>query len=552
MTPPFPVMVETAVLRAIATVNGTKKCQVFLYRREQMDQPVAVETFDLASSEARAAFLAPLAGDVQADAEPLLLQLAAACADAASRKKKDKAAEDPFPAIEPWDQPVAGAELLDDLAALVCQYLVLPEHAAKVIALWVVHTYVISASEFTPYLGVTSPVRECGKSTLLDLLVSLAYRAQLTGGITAAALYRRIARHSPTMLLDELDTRLHGDSGELLRGVLNTGFHRSGRITICVGDDHHDEDFATFGPKVLAGIGRLWDTVASRSIPVRLARATKEQLAGLTKIRGDRIGAECYPFRRRCYRFAEDARDMLRIGDPVTPAALSARQADVWRPLLAVADLAGDHWPDTARSAALALHGIAEEEGDYGLLALQDVASIFATTGQPIILSTDIVKRLCAMEERPWPEYRRGNELSPRGLASLLGRFGIKPRTHRLDAGTTGKGYALTELQRVFDIYLPPTPPELSVTSVTSGFVTDVTDTKGGCGGERRRTMISRSDADAAVADAVLTPLEVARWLKIKPRQLDRLGVPCLRLGHRTHRYLRADVQRWLEGQRAP
>lgn len=54
-----------------------------------------------------------------------------------------------------------------------------------------------------------------------------------------------------------------------------------------------------------------------------------------------------------------------------------------------------------------------------------------------------------------------------------------------------------------------------------------------------------------AVKD-VLTRNEVAAWLQVRPRQLERLGVPCLRLGNKTLRYLRSDVLTWLEAKRAP
>ena len=37
----------------------------------------------------------------------------------------------------------------------------------------------------------------------------------------------------------------------------------------------------------------------------------------------------------------------------------------------------------------------------------------------------------------------------------------------------------------------------------------------------------------------VLTREQVAEWLQVRPRQLDRLGVPCLDLGHKTKRYRR-------------
>jgi hypothetical protein len=50
--------------------------------------------------------------------------------------------------------------------------------------------------------------------------------------------------------------------------------------------------------------------------------------------------------------------------------------------------------------------------------------------------------------------------------------------------------------------------------------------------------------------DSILTRDEVASWLKVKPRQIERLGVPVLSLGSKTKRYLGRDVLDWLEGQR--
>src|SRR5262249_6220447 len=156
----------------------------------------------------------------------------------------------------------------------------------------------------------------------------------------------RIDRLAPTMLLDELDTRLRSDGGESLREVLNCGFHRTGTATISVQvrNDWEDRDFKTFCPKVLAGIGSLWDTVESRSIPVRLRRASKAERAGLRKVDGDRIREECQPYRRKLLRLACDVRERLAVTAAVTPESLSARQCDVWRPLLALAAVTGGHW----------------------------------------------------------------------------------------------------------------------------------------------------------------------------------------------------------------
>ena len=49
---------------------------------------------------------------------------------------------------------------------------------------------------------------------------------------------------------------------------------------------------------------------------------------------------------------------------------------------------------------------------------------------------------------------------------------------------------------------------------------------------------------------AILTRDEVASWIKVRPRQVERMGVPCLDLGRRTKRYLAHDVLTWIEKHR--
>ena len=50
--------------------------------------------------------------------------------------------------------------------------------------------------------------------------------------------------------------------------------------------------------------------------------------------------------------------------------------------------------------------------------------------------------------------------------------------------------------------------------------------------------------------DAIWTTTEVAAWLKVKPRQVLRLGVPHMDFGRKTKRYLGRDVLSWLDKQR--
>jgi hypothetical protein len=323
---------ELEGLVAVARGSGRSK-DILIFNSDLPDYPIAADYGNPTSAAVRERLEARMSSVERIKCEILLRQLAnrVSITDSAIESTKQKSNEELVDAgSAAWDSAVATAELLEEIRTFINRYVALPEDADVAIALWLMHTYVPEASDYTPYLLITSPVRECGKSTLLDLLASLASRPQLTGGITAAALYRRIDRTAPTILLDELDTRLRGDGGENLRAVLNTGFHRNGKITLCVGDAHEDRDFRTFCPKALAGIGQPWDTVVSRSIPIRLSRASSAQLKALTKIRGDRLYADCEYLRRKLTRWAADEVEILKGSDPHVPESLGARQADVW------------------------------------------------------------------------------------------------------------------------------------------------------------------------------------------------------------------------------
>ena len=54
--------------------------------------------------------------------------------------------------------------------------------------------------------------------------------------------------------------------------------------------------------------------------------------------------------------------------------------------------------------------------------------------------------------------------------------------------------------------------------------------------------------------DAILTALEVAEWLNLRnakgvpqPRQVQRLGIPAIRMSRKTLRYKAATVTKWIE-----
>ncbi len=88
--------------------------------------------------------------------------------------------------IEPWPDPVDGAALLNDLAALFLKFLALPTSTAEVLALWTVDAHAHDAAQISPILAFVSPEKRCGKTTALSVLQGLVPRALPAANITAA------------------------------------------------------------------------------------------------------------------------------------------------------------------------------------------------------------------------------------------------------------------------------------------------------------------------------------------------------------------------------
>jgi hypothetical protein len=112
---------------------------------------------------------------------------------------------------------------------------------------------------------------------------------------------------------------------------------------------------------------------------------------------------------------------------PDMPDGIEDRDADVWEPLLAIADLAGGDWPERARRAAVALVAAAavDHKQSLGIQLLADLRTVF---GDDEVMATEtILEQLDALEESPWGDLR-GKPLDARGLASRLRKYEVHPR----------------------------------------------------------------------------------------------------------------------------
>jgi putative DNA primase/helicase len=347
--------------------------------------------------------------------------------------------------VEPSAEPVDGAALLNNLRQIFRRYVVLPTGADIVLSLWVLHAWTMDAGDISPLMVLVSPTKRCGKTSVLILIYFLTPRSELSSNITAPALFRYIEDVRPTLLIDEADS--FAKDNEELRGILNSG-HTKAAANVIRNVDHKPRRFSTWAPKAIATIGTLADTLEDRAVVVRLQRkppgATVQRL-------GRRDNADFAALRSQAARWAADNFDKLADPDPKMPN-LNDRAADNWRPLLAIADLAGGTWPEEARRAACLLSG-EQQDGAIGVELLRDIRSTFGD--DDVIRSSDLVAKLTADAERPWAEWKHGRPLTQKQLAGLLAPFHIISLTVHPPGLPDGKGYRRIDFEEAWAAYCP-------------------------------------------------------------------------------------------------
>lgn len=356
----------------------------------------------------------------------------------------------PFTEVSAWPTPVDIADILTEIVAAIHRQIVCESETAVAAALWVVMTYLGDQFDIAPLAVITAPEPRCGKSVLRRLLQKIVFRAVPADGMSAAVLFRVVDRWSPTLLIDEYDTFIKDDEG--LRGVFNAGHERGGMIWRCVGEDHEPTGFNAYGPKLLAGIGKLPPTITDRSIQLELRR----KLPTETVIRERDVEPDIFvTIQQKLMRVAEDFADGIGAARPQMPSELNDRQQDNWEPLFQIAEFAGGEWPDRAKRSALQLSKAKDDVRSRRIELLADIKDLFETSLKATVnISTgDLIMWLCRDSEMSWATYNRGQPLSPRQLAKLLKDFGISSGSVRFGT-STAKGYQKSHFNDVFARYL--------------------------------------------------------------------------------------------------
>jgi hypothetical protein len=368
-----------------------------------------------------------------------------------------------------------GAELLDDVRTFLARFVAYPsEHALTAHALWIAHAWLMDAWESTPRIAFLSPEPGSGKSRALEVTEPLVPRPVHQVNCTPAYLFRKVAdaEGPPTILYDEIDTVFgpKAKDNEEIRGLLNAGHRKGAMAGRCVvrGKLVETEELSAYCAVMLAGLDDLPDTIMTRSVIVRMRRrAPNESIEPWRRRVNEPEGQK---LAQLLSNWSALVADSARDAWPDLPPGVEDRAADVWEPLLTVADLAGGHWPDTARVAAVTLVTEAKvARPSVGVLLLRDIRTAFTELDVDRLVTDSLIQNLKEVEESPWATINKGEPINSRGLAQRLRKYGIEPKLQR-DGDSVFRGYARAQFEDAWSRYLEPLgPPAIErVTSVTA------------------------------------------------------------------------------------
>lgn len=361
---------------------------------------------------------------------------------------------------------VDGAQLLTHAEAFIRRFCAFPDkHALVAVTLWAAHCHMVEGFHTTPRLALLSPEAGSGKTRVLEVLDLLVPEPMFCLNASPAAIFRTLAERQITLLVDETDAifknRGKDADNEDLRALLNAGYKRGAAIPRCVGPRHEVQSFTVFAATALAGLGDLPDTVMTRSIIIRMRRRAPNE--PVEPFRSREHEAPGHAIRDRLAEWAREVGGTVGAAWPTLPEGIVDRPAEVWEPLIAVADAAGGDWPARARAACLALVRVAQDRRvTLGIRLLADLRTIFVDADA--LHTRTILDRLCNGDlhglepDAPWGDLH-GKPLTERGLASMLKKYDIHSLKVKV-GGAALQGYRREHLHDAWTRYLPAHSPK--------------------------------------------------------------------------------------------
>jgi len=210
----------------------------------------------------------------------------------------------------------------------------------KVLALWIIGTYSYRQFKAFPYVNING-LMNSGKSKMLELCSLLSFNGELLMNSTPAYIIRSIHDNGASIFLDEAEKLKDSQNtdNQTLILMLNSGYKLGpgiGKMNMNNKDKNWSQSkFDPYSPKMIAGINNVAETLVSRSINITLI-ATEN-----VEIKNKEVDSDFPIFqeiRDGLYlSLMDNFKTIKEAYNGVTEKSISARNWEVWKPILSIA-----------------------------------------------------------------------------------------------------------------------------------------------------------------------------------------------------------------------
>lgn len=338
---------------------------------------------------------------------------------------------------------VSGA--LEYVENTVREYVCLPSEADyAAVALWVIATHMSRHHAVYSRLIITAASKVCGKSRLGELVAILSSKGKVQSSPTAPVLFRQMNNgwrgensSPPTLFFDEMhniwkSAKKGSETAMAIVDIVKEGSSRLGTVPRCSQADQFGViEYRVGGYLILACVGSMPDEVESRGIVIRMRKIGPND-APVSQWKA-RHHSKVRVVRDALDKLFRDAPELPEIDESSIPAR--DRDADIWEPLIQIADYAGGDWPKRAREACqLKVRAFHDDDNDknFRFQLLCGISQMFAVhAGRKVVKGSDLVEYLSSDTDAPW--YR--DDYTTTFLRQVLQEFEIKAGTHRPGGG---------------------------------------------------------------------------------------------------------------------
>lgn len=353
---------------------------------------------------------------------------------------------------------VDGRDLLNRIQTLFADHIVFKDERIPVLlGVWILGTYLFKAFRFYGYVWVTSPVKRCGKSLLLDILSLLCFNS--TSRLvdpSPSFLFREVDSNDGTLILDEIESLGGADKdqkGELI-ALLNAGFQRGSQAPRMESKNREFvvTYFNAYSPKVLAGIKNIVDTIEDRTFKISMARKKKSESVKRFSIRSldstiEKIEEDCFIWALRYTAEVVEVYGMEVSKFPGTDS-LDDRLLDILEPLLCIASVIDAQSDNTTMPTVKTLTALAQDLGK-GRDNQEDLSGSISPVVNLLRGILDGKEDLFVSADDLYSGFLADDDLnfiqSKRGLAYFLAKLDLyRARPRRIGDKSGVRGYNIT------------------------------------------------------------------------------------------------------------